>query len=127
MDIIVYRIGELVSTIGATMICLILIWGCYWIFRSKLNPHKITNKDLKYAMTMAYKDVFDENSIYLPVVWEYPEQAAMHDALSAGEFNTRSVHCMINPLCNWMDEYNHWKPGTAYGMWVTSLVQHIQV
>lgn len=127
MDIIVYRIGEMVSAIGATMICLIFILGTYWILRSKLNPQKITERNLRHAMTMAYKDVFDEDSNLLPMVWEYPEQAAMHDALSTGNFNTRSIHCMINPLCNWMDEYNHWKPGTTYGNWMQRVIQYIQV
>lgn len=122
MDIIVYRIGEMVSTIGATLICLILIWGCYWIFRTKLNPHKITKADLQKAMTEAYKDVVDDHT-----EWDYPALESMHDAMISGEVDPLYVNCIIHQLCDSIDEYNHRSIGRTYDMWMTSLIRHIQV
>lgn len=126
MNIVVYHLGELVAVVGSGLVCMILVWGFYWILRSKLNPYKITQKNLTYAMMMAYRDVFDGTDLF-SITWDHPRQACLHDALLDGKFDPQSFqfNCMI--VCDWIDRYNDWESGTTYNMWMTNLVQRIQV
>lgn len=124
MNIIVYHIGEMVSAITTTLLCLILIYGCYWIIRTKLNPNKIRGEVIVKAMAEAYQDVFI-NTLFPEDV--DPDILAMHDVMSAGHFDVRSFDCMMKPLCNCVDQHNDWTEGTAYSLWLNSFIKRIQV
>lgn len=127
MNMVVYRIGELVASFGGAVACLIIAIGFYWILRSKLNPSGITKKNLTKAMAWAYEDIFNEELVTWPLAWDHPKQQRLHTALLDGRFDpqTFQFNCMI--VCDWLDGFNQWETGTTYNMWMTKFIQHIQV
>lgn len=127
MNMVIYRVGELVAGFGCAIVCLILAIGFYWILRSKLNPSKITQKNLTQAMAQAYEDIFNDELVFWPSGWDHPKQVRLHGALLDGRFDPQAFqfNCMI--MCDWLDECYEWESGTTYNMWMTKLIQHIQV